>query len=172
MNKNQTQKCTQILEKLMTWSICLPFIEMVDPEKDNAPDYFDFVKEPMSLNEVKRKLKSGLYTSTDEFSKDINLIWDNAKAYNGEDTLYTYMAMEAKLWFNKKMKKINTPNEIEWTEKMQKTTKIIYKMLANPPKEIDQSGTLSFQVEDLFKINENEEGEKKEEANDSTEKKN
>ena len=144
MNKNILLRCSQLLEKLISWSVCFPFIEMVDPEKDGAPDYLDFVKEPMSLNEVKKRLKEGQYTTIDAFKRDVNLIWENAKTYNGDDTLLFYMAMEAKLWFEKKMKKIEIPSEVEWTEKFQKTTRVLYNMLAHPPKEIDPNGNLEI----------------------------
>ena len=121
MNKFTQVKCSQILERLISWDLCFPFVEMVDPEKDGAPDYLDFVKEPMSLNEVKKRLKEGHYNSIESFQRDVNLIWENAKIYNGDDTLLYYMAMEAKLWFEKRIKKIHVPNEVEWTEKFQKT---------------------------------------------------
>ena len=145
MNKFTQVKCSQILERLISWDLCFPFVEMVDPEKDGAPDYLDFVKEPMSLNEVKKRLKEGHYNSIESFQRDVNLIWENAKIYNGDDTLLYYMAMEAKLWFEKRIKKIHVPNEVEWTEKFQKTTRILYHMLARPPKEIDQNGKLKIE---------------------------
>ena len=135
MNKTTLSRLSQILEKLMSMKVCAPFIEMVDPVRDNAPDYLTYVKEPMSLNEVKKRLKSGQYSTVEEFRRDVDLIWENAKTYNGDDTLLFYMAMEAKRRFAKKMDQFEKPLEIVWVEKFLKLTRILNRMLEHPPKE-------------------------------------
>ena len=159
---------------------------MIDPEKDGAPDYLDFVKEPMALAEVKRKLSKNAYQTVDQYKRDVNLIWNNAATYNGEGTLFTFMAREAQHWFNKKMKKFPSCAAEEWTRKIQKTTKRFYKVLAHPPPELDQNGQLAIHTnsddddikpEDLIppeqnisKLSEEEEEEKKEDQQDENKK--
>lgn len=120
---------------------------MVDPERDGAPDYLDYVKEPMALNEVKRKLLNNEYESREQWERDVNLIWTNAKTYNGDDTLFTQMAMEASMWFNEKMKRFPTTQEEDWARKIQRTTKKLLNVLSHPPAELDPSGKLTASVD-------------------------
>jgi hypothetical protein len=143
LTKFQQTKCLEITEKLINWPICSPFIEMVDPERDGAPDYLDIIAEPMALAEVKRKLTGNDYESVQAWERDVNLIWSNAKAYNGEDTLFTHMAMEAALWFTQKMKRFPSTQEEDWTGKIQRTAKKLFDVLSHPPAELDPSGKLS-----------------------------
>lgn len=147
LSKFQQTKCLEITEKLINWPICSPFIEMVDPERDGAPDYFDYVKEPMALAEVKKKLTSNQYDSVQAWQRDIGLIWENAKTYNGDDTLFTHMAMEAALWFEQKMKRFPSTQEEDWTGKIQRTAKKLCDVLSHPPPELDPNGKLSTNAE-------------------------
>ena len=145
MNNYEKDRCMKIINKLISFPICYPFLEMIDPVRDGAPDYFEFVKEPMALAEVKRKLARDNYKTIDDFKRDVNLIWSNAVTYNGEGTI-TDMALEAKYWFEKKMKKFPSSSAEEWTRKIQKTTRRFYKVLAHPPPELDPSGHLMIHM--------------------------
>jgi hypothetical protein len=147
LTKFQQTKCLEITDKLINWPICSPFVEMVDPDRDGAPDYFEYIKEPMALNEVKRKLTANEYDSVQTWERDVNLIWKNAKTYNGDDTLFTHMAMEASLWFNQKMKRFPSTQEEDWTGKIQRTTKKLLDVLSHPPAELDPSGKLAATAE-------------------------
>lgn len=50
------------------------------------PDYYNVIKNPMSLNEVEKKLVGGEYTNPADFFNDMNLIWHNAMVYNAAGT--------------------------------------------------------------------------------------
>lgn len=143
LTKFQHTKCLEITEKLINWPICSPFVEKVDPERDGAPDYYDVIKKPMHLNEVKRKIIANEYETVSDWENDVNLIWSNAKTYNGEETLFTHMAMEAALWFSNKMKRFPSTQEEDWTGKIQRTTKKLLDVLSHPPTELDPSGKLA-----------------------------
>lgn len=58
------------------------FHEPVDPVKLNCPDYFEIVKQPMDFGTIKKKLNNNYYANTDEFLKDIELVFSNCKLYN------------------------------------------------------------------------------------------
>jgi hypothetical protein len=143
LTKFQQTKCLEITEKLINWPTCTPFVEMVDPVRDGAPDYFEYIKEPMALTEVKRKLTANDYDTVQSWERDVNLIWQNARTYNGEDTLFTHMAMEASLWFTQRMKRFPSTQEEDWTGKIQRTAKKLLDVLMHPPAELDPSGKLS-----------------------------
>ena len=70
ISKYQRDKLLHIIEKLISWDICAPFRELVDPIRDGATDYFDVIKEPMSLNEVKKKLVNNQYSDLKAISYD------------------------------------------------------------------------------------------------------
>ncbi|KAF2663454.1 Bromodomain-containing protein [Microthyrium microscopicum] len=56
------------------------------PDKQELPDYFNEIKNPMALDGIKRKLKRKKYTSVDQFMRDVNLMFDNAKQYNQDES--------------------------------------------------------------------------------------
>lgn len=50
--------------------------------KKDAPDYFEYVKQPMDLSTIRQKVKRLDYKSREEFRQDVVLIVDNAHIYN------------------------------------------------------------------------------------------
>ena len=58
------------------------FLEAVDEEKDNAPGYFNIVKQPMDLGTVRSKLQESRYSSFDAFASDVKLVFTNCQLYN------------------------------------------------------------------------------------------
>ena len=77
--------CERILTKLMRHEHAWPFCEAVDPDQLGLPDYFEIIKTPMDLSEVRRRLQTQEYSHVDEFMRDVSLTFDNAIAYNPED---------------------------------------------------------------------------------------
>lgn len=45
-------------------------------------DYLSIVKHPMDLSTVNKKFKDERYGGVEEALDDVQLIWDNCKAYN------------------------------------------------------------------------------------------
>lgn len=45
-------------------------------------DYGFIIKHPMDLSTVSRKLREDKYNFVEEVLDDIQLVWDNCKAYN------------------------------------------------------------------------------------------
>ncbi|KAI9804142.1 MAG: hypothetical protein M1825_001544 [Sarcosagium campestre] len=56
------------------------------PDKAQMPEYFSEIKSPMAIDLIKRKSKRKKYTSVDHFMKDVDLMFENAKLYNVEDS--------------------------------------------------------------------------------------
>ncbi|KAH6847311.1 hypothetical protein B0I37DRAFT_445579 [Chaetomium sp. MPI-CAGE-AT-0009] len=57
-----------------------PFLNRVN--KRDAPDYYNFIKHPMDLGTMTKKLKGLQFKSKSDFVTDLNLIWDNCLKYN------------------------------------------------------------------------------------------
>ncbi|KAL8836857.1 MAG: hypothetical protein Q9170_002748 [Blastenia crenularia] len=66
-----------------TRGIIDPFIKLVP--KNQYPDYYMIIKQPISMDMIKKKINKEDYTSLREFRNDIRLLCNNARTYN-EDT--------------------------------------------------------------------------------------
>ncbi|KAG5928775.1 hypothetical protein E4U42_008030 [Claviceps africana] len=83
-NVNQ-EELYEALEKVLTelkahTEYSTPFLTRVN--KREAPDYYTFIKNPMDLGTMTKKLKVLTYKSKTDFVTDLNLIWDNCLKYN------------------------------------------------------------------------------------------
>ncbi|KAI1812835.1 bromodomain-containing protein [Poronia punctata] len=83
-NVNQ-EELYEALEKVLTelkahTEYSTPFLQRVN--KRDAPDYYNFIKQPMDLGSMTKKLKALTYKSKSDFVADLNLIWDNCLRYN------------------------------------------------------------------------------------------
>lgn len=56
------------------------------PDKSVMPEYYQEIKNPMAMDLIKRKAKRKKYMSVDQALKDLELMFENAKAYNLEDS--------------------------------------------------------------------------------------
>lgn len=56
------------------------------PDKAAMPEYHAEIKSPIAMDVLKRKLKRKKYNSVDHFMQDVELMFDNAKQYNEEDS--------------------------------------------------------------------------------------
>jgi chromatin structure-remodeling complex subunit RSC1/2 len=56
------------------------------PDKAAMPEYHAEIKNPMAMDILKRKLKRKKYNSVDHFMVDVELMFENAKQYNEEES--------------------------------------------------------------------------------------
>ncbi|XP_034942972.1 protein polybromo-1 isoform X2 [Chelonus insularis] len=52
------------------------------PSKRNYPDYYKMIKNPISLSQIRSKIKKGEYGTVSEVAGDMNIMFENAKKYN------------------------------------------------------------------------------------------
>lgn len=65
--------------------ICDDFMEL--PSQQDYRDYYRKIRDPISLNQIKRKIDKASYEGNfDEFEQDVNLLVRNAKLYNHPDS--------------------------------------------------------------------------------------
>lgn len=50
--------------------------------KDEVPDYYDYISQPMDFGTIKSKLEGGKYDAVKDFFTDCLLIFDNFQTYN------------------------------------------------------------------------------------------
>lgn len=81
-----------------------PFLAPVDIVALNIPNYFDYIKNPMDLGTMERKVSSNMYNSISEFTADMDLIVSNCALFNGAESEISNMARNIKSSFDKHMK--------------------------------------------------------------------
>tara|TARA_R110002003_G_scaffold48_26_gene4178 strand:+ start:15699 stop:19763 length:4065 start_codon:yes stop_codon:yes gene_type:complete len=64
-----------------------PFIDL--PDKWDYPDYYQLIKNPICMNQIKKKINKKEYQSAKQFRQDLGLLCNNCRQYN-EDTSLLY----------------------------------------------------------------------------------
>lgn len=87
-----------LLNDMQNHSAAWPFAQPVN--KDEVPDYYDVIKEPMDLSTMEEKLENDMYPTPQDFIKDAKLIFNNCRKYNNESTPYAKSAnrLEKYMW--------------------------------------------------------------------------
>ena len=83
-----------------------PFLQL--PSKREFADYYLTIGDPVSLNEIRKKLKAGEYDSLASLYEDLDLMFENCKEYNRPDSrlykdgvkLQRIMVMSGPPWYN------------------------------------------------------------------------
>ena len=55
---------------------------MTKPCKKTYPQYYNVVKNPIDMETINKRIKNKFYKTLEEFSADVNLMFDNCKLYN------------------------------------------------------------------------------------------
>ncbi|GFR48401.1 hypothetical protein Agub_g10295 [Astrephomene gubernaculifera] len=81
----------QLLEYVKGLEESWPFRERVAVE--DAPDYYDVIKDPISLDVMEERLASAsFYITLDIFTADLRRLFENCRFYNAPDTIYYKLA--------------------------------------------------------------------------------
>ncbi|XP_074547684.1 polybromo 1, like isoform X2 [Halichoeres trimaculatus] len=57
-----------------------PFQQL--PSRREYPDYFQQIKQPIALQQIRAKMKNGEYETVEQMDADLNMMFENAKRYN------------------------------------------------------------------------------------------
>jgi len=60
----------------------LPFIDPVDPDRLNIPEYPAVIKTPLAMEDIRKRLVKGQYKSLDNFFGDVHRVFENAVSFN------------------------------------------------------------------------------------------
>ena len=85
-----------------------PFRKPVDVRK--VPDYLSIIKEPMDLSKVQQKLLDKTFKSKDDFKNDIIKIFDNARLFNSEETVYYKYADQLQTYVKPLLDRLREPD--------------------------------------------------------------
>jgi bromodomain-containing factor 1 len=87
LTREETNKLINLLKLLERHQDSYEFRHPVDFVGLGLPDYPEVIKFPMDLSTVKQNLKQDEYQSMQDFLLDLQLIWDNCKLYNPEESV-------------------------------------------------------------------------------------
>ena len=92
INKEEEAKLFSILDALDKDPLSYEFREPVDVVGLNLIDYYDYIKYPMDLSTIKKKLKNKEYVTIQDTLDDLQQIWTNCKIYNPEGSEFHKLA--------------------------------------------------------------------------------
>jgi hypothetical protein len=72
----------------------------------------------MDLATVRNTLYDGKYLDVLSFMADLRLIWDNAKAYHGVESVMGFISHEILQFLDKEEEKVNLSSEQVWCRKL------------------------------------------------------
>ncbi|KAH8995684.1 hypothetical protein EDB92DRAFT_1845494 [Lactarius akahatsu] len=76
----------RLLSEMQNHASSWPFREPV--KLSDAADYYDVIEQPMDLKTMGEKLEGDKYANLEEFADDAQLIFDNCRFYNVEDSVW------------------------------------------------------------------------------------
>ncbi|KAI0630310.1 hypothetical protein C8Q77DRAFT_1137435 [Trametes polyzona] len=92
----------KLLSDLQAHSAAWPFQQPVNPKE--VADYYEVITHPMDLSTMEHKLDTNQYPDVDAFLDDAQLIFDNCRTYNPEDTVYHKSATKLEKYMRERMK--------------------------------------------------------------------
>lgn len=106
--KREYIKAHQLTTEMQLWPLIIMLREVLDQllEKDTGkifaepvdlsevPDYLEYIKHPMDLSTIRKKVETYQYSSFDELEDDFNLMIKNCMLYNAKDTVFYKAALK------------------------------------------------------------------------------
>ncbi|KAJ7070580.1 hypothetical protein C8F01DRAFT_1106921 [Mycena amicta] len=123
MSLNDLKATRAALKKLLSNKHAKLFLHPVDPIRDNAPNYFAVVKNPMDLGTMSQKLEQGQYVDRFDFQADFRLMMKNAKLYNPVGTYAHNETLAIETHFEKQWAIINKTLEAARAKEEQQAPK-------------------------------------------------
>ena len=130
--RDQMHMCELTTEQLYESPLAVLFREPVDT--GIYQDYLDVVKKPMDLKTIRKKLRKRRYSSVKEWQDDVNLIWKNCQAYNGD--AFDLILEELQQIVKKNMREMPTALK-EIANQLVVTTSALTRIMEKPPREME-----------------------------------
>ncbi|KAI9462278.1 hypothetical protein BJY52DRAFT_1203123 [Lactarius psammicola] len=113
INKARAREVLKTLLKLPEAAI---FSRPVDPIQDGCPTYFDEIKNPMDFGTMMQNLNSSKYSTREEFSRDVELVFSNCRLFNPPTTYPVQCADVVERAFKREWARA-AEKKMAWTEK-------------------------------------------------------
>ncbi len=93
--KNAKEKVRSMEKKVMLSS---HFLQL--PSRDEVPDYYEKIKEPIDFNTVKQRVESNFYSTESDMVADCNKVLQNAIAYYSDSSQLHKDAVKLQAYLN------------------------------------------------------------------------
>lgn len=93
-----------------------PFLTL--PSKRELPDYYLAIAEPISLNQIRKKLKGGEYSQLSQLAHDLNTMFENCKTYNRPDSRLFKDGAKLQKLVNNKLEELEMDDDEREDEKV------------------------------------------------------
>jgi hypothetical protein len=93
---------SQLLNEMQNHNAAWPFMQPVN--RHEVPDYYDVIDEPMDFSTMENKLERNMYSETDDFLYDAQLIFTNCRIYNTPNGPYTKSANKLEKFMMERLK--------------------------------------------------------------------
>lgn len=111
--KDLNNKITSVLRTYVNNKDCEVFMKKVTPESGAwAENYLQIIRNPISIQCMKKKARTKAYRSLQEFQSDYQCLVDNSARFNGIDNHYTNIAREMQKKVKEAIKKVEL-SEVE-----------------------------------------------------------
>ncbi|KAL3671821.1 hypothetical protein V7S43_002490 [Phytophthora oleae] len=84
--------CLALISRLLKEESADLFSRPVNPELDGCPNYLSVITHPMDLGTIRSRVEASFYRKWELFKKDVELVWQNCRAYNAPGTLVVQFA--------------------------------------------------------------------------------
>lgn len=132
-------KLLEIIDHLLQYHISVFFDHPVDPERDQVPNYYNVIKNPMDLGTIREKIDSSGYDNVSQFIADVELVWSNAMLFNGKGSFVGEMARHLQNIFKEEANVLHDNEQTWWINKMNDLRNKVNIIITNPPPLISTS---------------------------------
>jgi hypothetical protein len=96
-----------------------------------VPDYYEIIEKPIAINDILRKCRAKLYSNLQEFNADWQLMFANARKFNGDDSWVVEDAQALEKELERVLKKNGFTEEHVPTSKKKKKLRIKLSLKSN-----------------------------------------
>ncbi|KAF9015712.1 hypothetical protein BDQ17DRAFT_1230001 [Cyathus striatus] len=119
-------------------TISLDFLRK--PSKRQYPDYYQLIRQPIALDDIKKQIENGAYLSMEALKQDFELCFNNAKQYNMKDSVIWKDAKDLLKVVHKTYSKLVPGEEDENAPKVPSLNRLIKSRLQKLVDKTDEQG--------------------------------
>lgn len=109
------EMCLEIMDRIMKLPCAAVFLDPVNPERDGVPNYYTFIKHPIDLGSIYKKLLNNEYNGFHQWDKDMNLVWTNAEKFYKKNSYIGALADELRKHYEKEHQKLKVLRIAKWS---------------------------------------------------------
>lgn len=111
LTEAQTKFLAEKMKNMKKTKHAFSFLAPVDPVALNIPHYHNIITNPMDLTTMETKLKSGQYSSVQDFVNDFYLIISNTRTFNGDNHPVTQAGLSMEAYFKKMLETVPSADQ-------------------------------------------------------------